>query len=104
MAEIIQGQLTIIHKVEQTQPTEPQNPTTPNSDDTTFDAGGLDGIKPDDVGTKGAKKVMGKTSIRRRLSNMALVGVERVINRSFDDAMFRESLTGDRTWYEENTK
>ena len=97
MAENIQGQLTILHKVEQSTPTQMPSYTSPKiGDEAVFSMGALEDVKTDDMGTKGAKKVMGKTSIRRRLSNMAISGVERVVNRQFDNAIFRESLTGDK--------
>lgn len=93
MAEIIQGQLTIVHKLDTTQPTKPDNPTTPKNTNYTAKK---EGSNIDDVGEQGAKKVLGMTSIKRRLANYVLSGAERAMNRSFDDRIFKESLNGDR--------
>lgn len=95
MAEIIQGQLNVVHRLEKKEPTGSGNPTAVGSQETNF-KGKEEDINKDDVATKGARKMLGTTSIYRRLANYTIAGGERMMNRNFDEKLFRESLYGDK--------
>lgn len=94
MAEKIQGELVILHKVEAGTPTASTNPTEQTGEDNFVDAQETD-VNKDDLALKGLKKVGGRVSIQRRLANYTITAAERFMNRQFDNAIFKESLYGD---------
>lgn len=94
MAEKIQGELRIIHTVEQATPTNPQSPTEQTGTDNFGQTPNTD-VNADDINLKGLKKVGGRVSIQRRLANYTIAAGEKYINRQFDNAIFKESLYGD---------
>lgn len=93
MAEFLQGQLKIIHTMEEATPTGAKDPTAPTDSNINEDASPK---TADDVGKKGWKKQMGKAGVQRRLLNIATFSVDAVVNRQFDKAIFKESLYGSR--------
>ena len=95
MADIIQGQLNVIHSMRDTKPTAEIRPTQQNEEGN-FKNEATEQLHQDDLALKGTRKMMGQTSINRRLANMAISGAERVMNYQFDEAIFRESIFGDK--------
>lgn len=95
MAEIIQGELTVVHKLEAKQPTDSGKPTEANSNATNYDDDNV-GSSVEKVAEKGTKKILGMTSLKRRLANYTISAMERQMNNSFDSRLFVESIYGDR--------
>lgn len=91
MADIIQGQLTIVHKVEDKAPTQAKSPTIPTSQFESTEPRAVES----NIDEKVARRALAKPSIQRRLINQTLVFAERSINRKYNEAMFNESIKGD---------
>lgn len=89
MAEMIQGQLTIVHTIKETTPTGKGNPTSAGSSEETPQE---TPDKKDNI----TKDWLGSAAVKRRIANYALSGAQSIVNRSFDERIFNESLYGDR--------
>lgn len=90
---MIQGQLTIVHTIKEGTPTGTNNPTSAGS---TQDTPQETPDQKDNITKKGVMSFLGSTSVKRRIANYSLSGVQTAVNRSFDERLFRESMYGDR--------
>lgn len=93
MAETLQGVITIVHTIKESTPTGTNSPTSAGS---TQDTPQETPDKKDNITMKGLTGFLGATSVKRRVGNYALSSVQTVVNRSFDERLFRESMYGDR--------
>lgn len=90
MAEIIQGQLNIVHSMEQGTPTEPnEKPTDILQDET------LDDNTPNTTNNKFQSKVT-SAAVKRRALNMGVSIWMDSYNLYMDDKLFKETLYGDK--------
>lgn len=93
MAEMIQGQLTIVHQIKEGTPTGKGSPTSAGSSQVTPQE---TPDQKDGLDKKGMQDWLGAAAVKRRVANYALSSAQSIMNRSFDERMFRESLYGDR--------
>lgn len=93
MAEMIQGQLTIVHTIKEGTPTGKGNPTSAGSSQETPQE---TPDQKDNITKKGMQDWLGSAAVKRRIANYALSGAQGIVNRSFDERIFSESLYGDR--------
>jgi len=93
MAETIQGQLTIVHTIKEGTPTGKGNPTSAGSSQETPQE---TPDKKDNIDKKGVQDWLGSAAVKRRVANYAVSAGQGIVNRMFDERIFRESLYGDR--------
>ena len=93
MAEMIQGQLTIVHTIKEGTPTGKGNPTSAGSSQETPQE---TPDQKDNITKKGMQDWLGSAAVKRRIANYALSGAQSIVNRNFDERIFNESLYGDR--------
>ena len=93
MAEMIQGQLTIVHQIKEGTPTAKGNPTSAGSSEETPQE---TPDQKDNITKRGMQDWLGSAAVKRRVANYALSGAQSIVNRSFDERIFSESLYGDR--------
>ena len=93
MAEMIQGQLTIVHTIKEGTPTGKGNPTSAGSSQETPQE---TPDKKDNITKKGMQGWLGSAAVKRRVANYALSAGQGIVNRMFDERIFNESLYGDR--------
>lgn len=95
MAEILQGEIKVAHTIEKGVPTSSGQPTETKAGETNFPTEKQENAV-EEIAEKGTRKLLGMTSVKRRLANYAISALEGEINRSFDSRLFYESLYGDK--------
>lgn len=96
MAEYIQSEITLIHRVEASKPTDnsaPTSPSTTNQETTTNEVT----TNPKSDGTQEGKVtrgIMRKSSVIRRLGNIAVGMSEQVIRSEYDNRIFQQQIIG----------
>ena len=93
MAEMIQGQLTIVHTIKEGTPTGKGSPTSAGSSQETPQE---TPDQKDNITKKGMQDWLGAAAVKRRVANYALSAGQGIVNRMFDERIFNESLYGDR--------
>lgn len=96
MAEYIQSEITLIHRVEASKPTDntaPTSPSTTNQEATTNEVI----TNPKSDGTqegKATRGIMRRSSVVRRLGNIAVGMSEHVIRSEYDNRIFQQQIIG----------
>lgn len=96
MAEYIQSEITLIHRVEASKPTDnsaPTSPSTTNQETTTNEVT----TNPKSDGTqegKATRGLMRRSSIMRRLGNIAVGIAEQAIRSEYDNRIFQQQIIG----------
>ena len=91
MADFVQGRVELIHTVSASKPTE----TKPTNTSDSVDIDETNNPKPTkELIEKGAKQVMGATSLKRRLANTAMNNVNTLVSWGFDHYSHKQNIIG----------